>query len=463
MQIVRFVGHSRCTDQAYQEAIADEESVVFDVLSSERNAILNFTIGESPVRVPLSRAARDFVELALNIYVADTFLERDDQPDRWTRQFDFLFPVMDADLWRTVETTLVETLEALSGDHFSFRFLQTRPLPAWPRRRQRLPRGFDAVCLFSGGFDSLLGAYALLSEGKKVLLVGHQAEGVTSSAQTRLAEGLRRIFPVSFAFVQCRGSVSKVRYPRFAHCEIVERTYRMRSFLFLALGVAFASATGAPALHIPENGLIALNPPLGLSRIGSLSTRTAHPRFLWQFRRLTETLKLFQGELKNLFMFKSKTDLAESLAPELQQLVLESVSCSNANLGLLGAHGDQRHCGQCIPCLYRRFALAAAELDDPRHYVKDAFRRLGTLSPYKQVNFRMLVNFAARITRMNQAQLHGLAVAQGWFPPQVGDLIGPGPAENYQPWADMLARWAKKTLEQVDDLCSADTKRRLGR
>jgi hypothetical protein len=144
-------------------------------------------------------------------------------------------------------------------------------------------------------------------------------------------------------------------------------------------------------------------------------------------------------------------------------LVLETVSCSNVNLGLLGARGDQRHCGHCIPCLYRRFALAAAGLDDPRHYVSDAFHRLGSLSSYKQANLRMLVAFAARVARMDQAQLQGLAIAHGWFPPHVGGLIGPGPTEDYQPWADMLARWAKKTLEQVDELCSSDTKRRLGR
>jgi hypothetical protein len=220
MQVVRFVGNSRCADQAYGEAIADEESVVFDVVSSDRNAILNFTMRASPVRVPLSRTARDLVELALSIYIADTYMRREDQPDRWTRQFDFLFPVTDPDLWRTVELTLVETLETLSGDHFSFGFPLTRPLPAWPKRRQRLPRGFDVVCLFSGGFDSLLGAHALLSEGKKVLFVGHQAEGVTSSAQTRLAEGLHRVFPGSFALVQCRGPSLKsgVRALRSIRC-----------------------------------------------------------------------------------------------------------------------------------------------------------------------------------------------------------------------------------------------------
>lgn len=461
MQVVRFVGNRRCDDEAYQEAIANEEVAVFDVVSPDRNATLSFTMGASPLRLRLSRTARDFIELALSIYVADTFLSRDDQPDRWTRQFDYLFPVTDPDLWRTVEETLVETLDALSGDHFTFRFPETRPLPPWRKSRQRIPRGFDVVCLFSGGFDSLLGAYALLSEGKKVLLVGHQADGVTSDAQSRLAQELQRYFPDEFALVQCRGSVSQVRSPRFANYEKVEPSHRARSFLFLALGVGFAAATGASALHIPENGLIALNPPLGLSRIGSLSTRTAHPRFLWQFRKLVEGLRLFGGELKNPFMFQSKTDLAEALTPELRRMVLESVSCSHGNVGLLGGRGDTRHCGHCIPCLHRRFALAATGLDDPRHYVSDAFNSLGDMSSRSQANLRMLVAFAARAARMDYAKLQGLATSHGWFPPQVGGVIGPSTTEDYQPWAEMLLRWARKTLRQVDELCSANTKRSL--
>ena len=463
MQVVRFVGDNRCADRGYREAIASDETVIFDVVSPECNAILKFTMGTSPVQVALSGTGRDFVERALSIYVADTFLKREDHADRWTRRFEFLFPVTDPDLWRGVEAELVENLETLSGDHFSFKFPQTHPLPPRPKRRQRLPRGFDAVCLFSGGFDSLLGAHALLSEGERVLLVGHQAESVTSSAQTRLVAQVGRDFANSFAFVQCRGSVARISSPRFAHYEILERTYRTRSFLFLALGVVLAAATRAPALHIPENGLIAINPPLGLSRIGSLSTRTAHPRFLWQFRTLAESLGLFRGDFKNPFMYQSKTDLAKAMAPGLHPLVLESVSCSNVNLGLLGARKGQRHCGHCVPCLYRRFALAAAGIDNPKHYVSDAFRHLGTMSPYKQANLRMLVAFAVKVARMGQAQIQALAFAHGWFPPQVGGLIGPSATEDYTPWADMLSRWAKKVLEQVDELCSADTKRLLGR
>jgi hypothetical protein len=75
----------------------------------------------------------------------------------------------------------------------------------------------------------------------------------------------------------------------------------------------------------------------------------------------------------------------------------------------------------------------------------------------------MLVDFAVKVARMGQAQIQALAFAHGWFPHQVGGLIGPSATENYTPWADMLERWANKVLKQVDELCSADAKRLLGR
>jgi hypothetical protein len=73
---------------------------------------------------------------------------------------------------------------------------------------------------------------------------------------------------------------SRERRPRHALPDKVEISHRTRSFLFLAGGCDGGGATGTPLLHIPENGLIALNSPLGASRRGTLSTRTTHPRYL---------------------------------------------------------------------------------------------------------------------------------------------------------------------------------------
>jgi len=126
----------------------------------------------------------DLLEIASYIYAVDSAIPRGGRADaqlgaRWRRQFRFLIPVRQPDLWSSnaVVSTLVETLSFLSEDdyHFEFRSLVQRP-PATdyfdlssPEDASFVP---DEVILFSGGLDSLAGAIETLAvHGKKVALV----------------------------------------------------------------------------------------------------------------------------------------------------------------------------------------------------------------------------------------------------------------------------------------------------
>ncbi|MGK4455562.1 hypothetical protein ACSLVO_27825, partial [Klebsiella pneumoniae] len=59
-----------------------------------------------------------------------------------------------------------------------------------------------------------------------------------------------------------------------------EGSTRARSILFFGYGVLAASAAGLDEVLVPENALIAINPPFTRRRMGSLSTRTTHPHFI---------------------------------------------------------------------------------------------------------------------------------------------------------------------------------------
>src|SRR5207245_2433395 len=157
--------------------------------------------------------------------------------------------------------------------------------------------------------DSLLGAYRLLYAEKRVLLVGHQAEGITASAQTRLFRWLKERFKKNVDFLQCRVARAQRSDPKHPLGDKVEESHRPRSFLFLALATAAARAAQVRHIEIPENGLIALNPPLGTSRLGTVSTRTAHPAFLKGFSSLLKKADIFDGEIRNPFLYLSKTDM----------------------------------------------------------------------------------------------------------------------------------------------------------
>src|SRR3546814_20357732 len=69
-----------------------------------------------------------------------------------------------------------------------------------------------------------------------------------------------------------------------------EDSQRARSLIFIAFGVLAATTLqdyhdgGEIPFFVCENGFIAINPPLTGTRLGSLSTRTAHPEFLNRIR-----------------------------------------------------------------------------------------------------------------------------------------------------------------------------------
>ena len=63
--------------------------------------------------------------------------------------------------------------------------------------------------------------------------------------------------------------------------------------MFFAHVIAIASGMGHHVdLYVPENGVISLNIPLTVMRLGSLSTRTTHPYFMGLMQNLLYGLGL---------------------------------------------------------------------------------------------------------------------------------------------------------------------------
>jgi 7-cyano-7-deazaguanine synthase in queuosine biosynthesis len=336
----------------------------------------------------------------------------------------------------------------------------TRSVPSLRNHRGALPEGFDTVCLFSGGADSLVGAYELLESGKNVILVGHQADSITASTQADVMRFFKRRFDDRVAFVQARIARSPRSDPEFDLGTKVETTHRTRSFLFLALAVAVASAAEIREVVIPENGLIALNPPLNISRVGTLSTRTAHPRFISQFSLWLRAINAFDGRIWNPFLYMSKTDVVRRTGRPLRPILRQTLSCSHLGRSRWTGFRGQ-HCGYCIPCLYRRVAFAAINLDDPADYYRNVFTRFGSLTSTENSDVRALVSFAKRVQAMSRAERVSTALSHGTCEPQLLEIVGPPVGDPYAAWSDMLDRWAAGFLEQARSWSSRDVVRRL--
>ncbi len=315
-----------------------------------------------------SQEAMSFLLAALAGWAGDKMLARQAMPDAWTRQFELHLPGSPA--WNLAAPKLTGLLNFLTGDawslkpreaRFDLKLTGLRPFPEPP----------EAVALFSGGLDSLVGALDALEAGQRLLLVSHHDFGQLASLQQSLAGALRDHYgPERVQHLGLR-----------VQCPLApELTSRSRSLLYLALGLAAAAAyKGEVPVLIPENGWVSLNPPLTPNRLGACTTRTTHPHFLdrlgalWREAGITNALgNPYQGLSKGALLAHCRQpDLLKRLAPL-------TVSCARP-VASRWQRGPAGACGYCYPCLLRRAALHRLGWDAGADYRLDVLAAPETL------------------------------------------------------------------------------------
>lgn len=293
---------------------------------------------------PPSVRAWDFLSIALAVFGTDRFVLRDPSADAWTRVVSLEVDLVEPEPWRPQAARLAAALRFLTGDIWTVRFNAggKQPPTFQPKLSDR-----TAVCLFSGGLDSLIGALNLLLANERPLLVS-QASPQEGPVQRYLAER------IGLADHRFEGRATERGQQPY------ELSSRARSILFIAYGVLAAERIGG-RLVIPENGLISLNPPLTPRRLGSLSTRTTHPHYISELNAILQGAGL-SVELVNPYGLITKGEmLAACSHPMLTKLAPLSYSCGK---------GKRLHqqCGQCVPCLIRRASFLGAGIADTTDY-----------------------------------------------------------------------------------------------
>ncbi|MFO0590454.1 MAG: Qat anti-phage system QueC-like protein QatC [Polyangiaceae bacterium] len=317
-------------------------------------------------RVPPA-AAMDLLVIAMAVFAADLRILRTWAEDRWSRDIVLHVPVFGVAQWRGLGASLVEMLNFLTGDTWHLEFRERAPLPPDQAKPAKDPPEIHDVALFSGGLDSLAGAIDLLESGRRVALTGHYGAGVTNSVQQEVLSALEahyadRVVPCMFHVQALKRETDGESRPNGE----AEQSMRSRSFLFLTLGIAVATALGSDRrLVVSENGFISLNVPLVNPRIGSCSTRTTHPHFIASFRELLRELQLGSSvELPG--RFRTKGEMLREVRNQtlLRSIAPNSMSCSHPEQGRYRKLTPGNHCGYCVPCIVRRAAMAAASLPD---------------------------------------------------------------------------------------------------
>lgn len=307
----------------------------------------------------------DFLFISTVIYCIDKLIPRVHSIDNWTRQLQTEIPVADSNLWNHNRDTLNKAISYLTGDLWDISFRELECSLKRPKRyRYRLfleeveP---EAVSLFSGGLDSLIGAIDLLESRPQATIkfVGHYdpSVGGPKSDQNSLMDELKSHYRNRVKFVQVMAGQTPAGH---------EVSFRSRSILFIGLGMYVASAVGEDInLLMPENGNIALNVPLTPSRRGSCSTRTAHPFFLETINQVLEDVGITNRVL-NPFEFMTKGECVEQCRNRsmLESILTNSVSCAKPHHKRTWIRRSARQCGRCMPCIYRRAALHKVGLDN---------------------------------------------------------------------------------------------------
>lgn len=305
--------------------------------------------------------AWDLLSLALAVVTADFAGLRDRSPDGWTREFELDVAVADPAFWNGEAGALADALAFLKTDRWGLRFHGGGVLPAPPREAVRPEE--DCVVLLSGGMDSLVGAIDLAAAGKKLFAISQTVRGDADKQ-------------VEFA-ARIRGGLNHLQLNHNAHAPGVEEaSQRARSLIFIAFGVFAATALRryhdgeTVPLYVCENGFIAINPPLTGARLGSLSTRTAHPEFLDRLQVVLNAAGL-RVRIENPYQAKTKGEMLLGCADQtlLRTEAFRSTSCGRFQ------RFNYKQCGRCVPCQVRRAAFLAWGVQDTTPYVYEPLGR----------------------------------------------------------------------------------------
>jgi 7-cyano-7-deazaguanine synthase in queuosine biosynthesis len=325
---------------------------------------VNFVVTEviNAIGRPLRIEEDDWLDLLRAIHVADLVCHRGEN-EAWNRFITLAVPLRSPDHLRQWLPLLQEIFGRMTHDHLDIRLIQD-PAPSPSRFPQRhSPSQIDAVALLSGGLDSACAAIDVLQQYKHPCLVSYWASPHIRGAQKQVVTALadKQGHPLQTATFRLTLKHQHAEVPLPAS----ELSQRSRPLLFAGVAATLAAARGLETVTLGENGVMAINCPLTMGRAGGFSTHTAHPDILTLMGNLFTHMLGQPIRVDNPLLHQTKTEVVADLAAVgLEDLIPKTHSCWIAR--------QARHCGVCVPCVVRRFAVEAAQAQDAV-YEHDSF------------------------------------------------------------------------------------------
>lgn len=368
--------------------------------------------------------AFDFLILSFIVYNVDRAINRKKHSiDGWQRNIILEnVPVVNLASMKNGRDAFNRAISFLTGDLWDIHFVQADPYNYHPIKNIRNYNKCDIekVALFSGGLDSLIGfidEVSSLSPSKKILLISHMELGKEYKDQQGILDYCREHNFYNGKFEQLLLNAGLRPKTWNISRTPTESTFRSRSLLFFAAGIYIAYHINSHTnLIVPENGTISINIPLDKGRRSACSTRTTHPVFISKLEKALSLVGI-DNKFINPYKLASKKDMVERCCSREDKKsvfkLLAPLSCSCAKRGhnhfwdktsLQIKENSIKHCGMCLPCLYRRVSLNGVGLDDEKYLGTDVLNGqkfdLFSRKQKRNKDFRSLLFFLRN--RMNE-------------------------------------------------------------
>ncbi|MET7708961.1 7-cyano-7-deazaguanine synthase [Micromonospora sp. NPDC005413] len=309
--------------------------------------------------------AQDLLQIARAAFLADKLSLRSRAVDGWTRRIDLSVEVISPDVWGPSALHLLTRLaETLSADRWT---ITVRPgAQRWPQQGRTTYADVEEVALFSGGLDSTAWAAERAKVAQGPLLLVSYFEPQWSRQQDRAFTMITSAARRDIAQLKASQQVRLTRK--------LEASARTRGLLYLATAIYLAAAHGVSQVTVPENGQLAINPPLTPARVAACSTKSVHPGTLHLLNSLIEALG-GAVTVTNPYLHLTKGQVCQrALIAGLSPTALthSTVSCGHPPRNRPDAR--HYHCGHCYPCLIRQSGLLAALGNDSTPYKTDVWR-----------------------------------------------------------------------------------------
>ncbi|MCS1393282.1 hypothetical protein ACM1TL_13170 [Lysinibacillus capsici] len=255
-------------------------------------------------------------------------------------------PVFHVEVWQGLTNRLRLLLKWVSGEDYQISFKPfNKDLIARKERQMKLSLygpNQRIVSLFSGGLDSLTGAYYNFKNDISSDYIGFLNKREEATKQRFLADFYKKKLNPTPDIILIEKPVDKKQH----------YTQATRSLLYFSLAVAKAYYNQSNQVNLYENGVLTLNPNL----YDRFTTKTTHPKTLFEYNNLLEDLNI-NVQVKHPLLFKTKGESINEMNLDFKGVIKDSFTCGAGRSDVLKVHVGQ--CGVCIPCLLRKISMAA--------------------------------------------------------------------------------------------------------